>query len=327
MRQSIDKELSSLIPTSNKFSLLDFPDHDNIGDSAIYLGETAYFARSALRPSFTSTCHVVDWKEITERVADGPIFLHGGGNFGDLWPAFQEFRENVLLRFQDRQVIQLPQTIHFRNTKNIERTARAIERHPAFTLFVRDNSSLELATRNFECDVRLCPDMAFFLNIKKEGNPKHELLLHLRNDKESAQMHDSSKYANCMMVVRADWPSEKRNFAFNSKLETVLQSLTNLEITNKPLMREKYYRLLAGRRLKRGLSLLSSARLVITDRLHGHILCVLLGIPHCVIDNSYGKLGSFMNTWGTMGDQVYTATSLDDAVNVLTRAEGLKLKD
>ena len=43
----------------------------------------------------------------------GPIFIHGGGNFGDLWAAHQEFRERVLERFPDRQIIQFPQSIHY----------------------------------------------------------------------------------------------------------------------------------------------------------------------------------------------------------------------
>jgi len=38
-------------------------------------------------------------------------------------------------------------------------------------------------------------------------------------------------------------------------------------------------------------------KLVITNRLHGHILCVLMGIPHVVIPNSYHKITSFYETW------------------------------
>lgn len=38
-------------------------------------------------------------------------------------------------------------------------------------------------------------------------------------------------------------------------------------------------------------------RLIITNRLHGHILCVLLGIPHIFLANSYHKNESFYETW------------------------------
>ena len=53
----------------------------------------------------------------------------------------------------------------------------------------------------------------------------------------------------------------------------------------------------ASRRVGAALRLLSTGRTVITDRLHGHILCMLLGIPHVLLDNGYGKLRAFHETW------------------------------
>ena len=37
--------------------------------------------------------------------------------------------------------------------------------------------------------------------------------------------------------------------------------------------------------------------MVITERLHGHILCLLGGIPNVLIDNSYGKNAAFYSAW------------------------------
>jgi pyruvyl transferase EpsO len=53
-------------------------------------------------------------------------------------------------------------------------------------------------------------------------------------------------------------------------------------------------------RVRFGCQLLGSARVVITDRLHAHILSLLLGIPHVILDNNYGKLRHFCDTWGTL---------------------------
>ncbi|MFT4085249.1 MAG: polysaccharide pyruvyl transferase family protein, partial [Nocardioides sp.] len=39
-------------------------------------------------------------------------------------------------------------------------------------------------------------------------------------------------------------------------------------------------------------TLFAGARLVVTDRLHAHVLAGLMGIPHVVLDNSYGKIGA-----------------------------------
>jgi exopolysaccharide biosynthesis predicted pyruvyltransferase EpsI len=38
-------------------------------------------------------------------------------------------------------------------------------------------------------------------------------------------------------------------------------------------------------------------RMVLTSRLHGHIFCVLLGVPHVFLPNAYYKNKAFYNTW------------------------------
>ncbi len=46
-----------------------------------------------------------------------------------------------------------------------------------------------------------------------------------------------------------------------------------------------------------GIRQLKSHRLVISTRLHGHILCLLLGIPNIFLSNSYYKNQSFYEAW------------------------------
>jgi exopolysaccharide biosynthesis predicted pyruvyltransferase EpsI len=46
-----------------------------------------------------------------------------------------------------------------------------------------------------------------------------------------------------------------------------------------------------------GLYQLQQHRLVITSRLHGHIFCILLGIPHVFLPNSYHKNKAFYEAW------------------------------
>ena len=53
----------------------------------------------------------------------------------------------------------------------------------------------------------------------------------------------------------------------------------------------------AEQHVARGRALLSQGRVVLTDRLHGHILCVLLDIPHVLLDNSHGKVSNFHVRW------------------------------
>ena len=70
----------------------------------------------------------------------------------------------------------------------------------------------------------------------------------------------------------------------------------------------------------RGCRLLSRGHQVITDRLHAHILCLLMGIPHVVVDNNYGKLGSFLEAWTKHAPGVRFCRDWTEAGSVLSAA-------
>jgi pyruvyl transferase EpsO len=72
----------------------------------------------------------------------------------------------------------------------------------------------------------------------------------------------------------------------------------------------------AADRLGRGCATLAEGRVVITDRLHAHILCLLLGIPSVIIDNSYGKLRNFYDTWTRGNELAALADGPEQAVSL-----------
>ena len=47
----------------------------------------------------------------------------------------------------------------------------------------------------------------------------------------------------------------------------------------------------------RGVRLLSRGHRIATDRLHAHILSLMLGIPHYAADNLTGKVHAFIDCW------------------------------
>ncbi|MGO8019861.1 polysaccharide pyruvyl transferase family protein, partial [Rhizobium leguminosarum] len=90
-------------------AILDFPDIRNCGDSAIWLGEIAYLKdRFGKRPDYVFITADFSADELKKRVPTVPIFIHGGGNFGDIWFSHQDFREAIMERFPDRQIVQFP---------------------------------------------------------------------------------------------------------------------------------------------------------------------------------------------------------------------------
>lgn len=65
-----------------------------------------------------------------------------------------------------------------------------------------------------------------------------------------------------------------------------------------------------------GFELLGSARFVITDRLHGHILSTLIGVPHVLLDSKLGKNLNLHNTWTSDCACTRIAKNIDQALAV-----------
>ena len=274
------------------YALLDYPAHANAGDSAIWLGELAALrALLLLPPSYVCTWNGCDMDHLA--AFDGQLLLHGGGNFGDLWPRYHGFRLSVLRRFPKRRIVQLPQTIQFNDPRELEIARRAIGEHGNFMLFVRDERSLDIA-RSFDCDSALAPDSAFMLDLVRADRPVCDTLYLHRDDKERVGGIDLQLPEGWR---EADWSREP--FAWGRfRALTIARQLVRGD-SRRQSYRGALFEAVAAERVRRAASLLSQGWRVVTDRLHAHILSTLLTIPHYVLDNSYGKLSGFASTWGS----------------------------
>jgi exopolysaccharide biosynthesis predicted pyruvyltransferase EpsI len=58
---------------------------------------------------------------------------------------------------------------------------------------------------------------------------------------------------------------------------------------------------------------------IFTDRFHGHILCMIRGIPHTVIGNNHHKIKSHWETWTRRIPGVSFADSTDSVTRQLSR--------
>jgi len=323
----IDRVLQPLLPQGSSCALLEFPDYANVGDSAIWMGERAWLRRQEVTVLYTCARTEYSRQELTKRLGpDGTILLQGGGNFGDLWPVTQQFHEQVIRDFPDRPIIQLPQTIHFTKTANLKRARQVLNGHPNLTLLLRDQHSLEIARSEFpRARSLLCPDMTFALGpLARPVRPSCETLWLRRSDQEARGKLPS---INGHDVQLADWAEEPP-----SMLRT-LRSAVRRQIQEHPRRLQRFAGWLcathdgmARQRLMRGCRVLSQGRLVITDRLHGHILSLLMGIPHVLLDNSYGKVRRFYEAWTKEFESVrwadVPAQALEQAVLLTGRDSG-----
>ncbi|QTD55292.1 polysaccharide pyruvyl transferase family protein [Parasphingorhabdus cellanae] len=306
LRDVITERLQPLL-NDQPFALLDFPDHSNVGDSAIWLGETQFFGDHAKPPAYVSKLKTHDSLQMEQAIGDGTIFLHGGGNFGTIWKSHQDFRLELLSRFPGQRIVQLPQSIYFDNYEAVDETARAIEKHGSFTLLVRDQRSLEFSRCHFQCEAVLCPDMALYMEPLERQTPVHDFYYLMRTDFERSVRGKANHPGHAF--ESGDWLTE-------DKLQMRMSSATSklMDFGHSPnAARALKYDRLANTRLKRGVALLSSGRVVVTDRLHGHIMSTLLGIPHVALDNSYGKLQNFIQAWTSDIGFLRTADTLEEA--------------
>jgi len=313
----LKEKLSLLFDTTKPYALLDFPDHQNVGDSAIWLGEVKLLEQLTKRaPSYVCTYKNFDAKEFEENVKEGPIFLHGGGNFGDIWPWYQDFRESILKKYPDRLIIQLPQTLGFSSQEKIDRCAKVIAQHKNFILMTRDSVSYDLAKENFQCKVLMAPDSALCLGpLEKQGKTKHNVLVLSRTDKEKGSF-DFNELTSIDDHINADWITEPSNFKSVTKLRSAIEALANFSLSRSS-RRFIFYQNLANGRLDRGVKLLSSCNVVVTDRLHAHILSTLLGLPNISIDNNYGKIKNFINAWTSECNIVHQAKTPSEVLSIV----------
>lgn len=302
LSETIYRSLDEIIRPSSCCAWIDFPNHSNVGDSSIWLGERDYLSNRNI--SIRYLCDATAYKKMILATCHpkGPILIHGGGNFGDLWPIHQQLREQVLLDFPDRLVVQLPQSIHFEDPKNLKRAVKAINNHERFVLMVRDWQSLELAKKHFHCTVTICPDMAFAMDQKRMKdrfrNPECRVLYLSRTDKEASQWKTTAYHRHENVLV-LDW------IAVHSRYRSIFYKLANrlerFKCSFLWIWAQKFRLIgaqgIARKRLSRGLKLLSFGERVVTDRLHGMILALLMKRPVYVFDNSYRKLSCFYNAW------------------------------
>lgn len=311
----VDEVLAPLIPAGSTCALLGFPTSSNVGDSAIWLGQRVHLARRGVTVAYVSDVATYAPGELRRRLPRGPILLSGGGNLGDMWPEHQRFRETVIRDFPDYPIVQLPQTIHFQESTGLDRVRRILEEHPAFTLLLRDHESLALARRALEVPSALCPDMAFALGPLARPSAARRPVLWLAREDLEARGETALDFSGD--VVRIDWLDGEAHGV--RRLAKGLRRRLARRTRSLPALARR----LAGIRegaaedhLRRGCALLSSGRAVITDRLHGHVLSLLLGIPHVLLDTRHGKTRAFYETWTRESSLACFAESDGDALRL-----------
>ncbi len=321
----------------NRCALLDYPYHTNLGDHFIWLGQVYYLKEIKLaRIAYSAGFPDFSFKKLDGLGAGAPIFMSGGGNLGDLWPRYQKFRETIISRYRDRPILIFPQSIFFSNSETMKRTCDVFNSHPDLTLLVRESASHEIAVRLFpNCKIFKALDAVFFLarffeELTKHALRRESMLFLCRRDKER-NISFSSLSPDFKEWTVSDWPSVKYPQALSFRERFGWYRFFLLKQMEKEANTADGKLELAGRIFDepkerfswqwtlRAVKQLVNRRFVVTDRLHGHILSLLLGIPNVLLPNSYHKNESFYKTWTQASPLCKFASSPAEVASVVRK--------
>ena len=162
----------------------------------------------------------------------------------------------------------------------------------------------------------MCPDMTFALgNLTRPERSRQAIFWLSRTDGEAS----GYAFPECQEGVdRTDWVEDTPPIHF------LREKLLTLQLSYPGAIRRLWnffpdiFDGFARQRMRRGCRMLSRGRVVIADRLHGHILSLLMGIPHVLLDDNYGKLKSFYETWTAASGLAVWADSAAAALAVAT---------
>ncbi|XP_050388402.1 uncharacterized protein LOC126807697 [Patella vulgata] len=161
------------------------------------------------------------------------------------------------------------------------------------TMLLRDRHSLQLAEKHFAGQPKLilAPDMAFQIGpVRRFMKPFFDVLWIRRTDRE--RVGDVIPTLPTDITIRiGDWLGWRTPH-------------THKHMENAYLIANN------------GLVFLQRGRVVITDRLHGHILSTLLDIPHVILNNKWNKVSNYHNTWTKSLKNTRVANNASHAIDL-----------
>ncbi|MBZ7651635.1 polysaccharide pyruvyl transferase [Klebsiella grimontii] len=299
---NLKAHLSSIvkyIKNKNNVVFLGYPLHHNVGDLLIFQGTQQFFADNDIHVKFYRSVLDYNVDELKKSIdAETTLICHGGGNFGDLYDVHQNLRISLVENFKENRIIIFPQTAHFSDLDKLNHDISIFRKHSDVILFARDAKTFDLFQR-FSDKVFLMPDMAHQLygNLPICNVENNEALYFLRVDKEKNDLQLT--YANNNEIRSVDWVDFINPYEF--RYEFLLKKISRIANKyNSSTMKNIIYFLWdkhSSRVVNRSARYFSKYNVIITSRMHGHILSCLVNRNSKIIDNSYGKNSGYFNEW------------------------------
>lgn len=279
--------------------LLGTPTHDNIGDIAIAVAEIDFLKKCGYSKVINITIAEC-WssygciaKLLPPKTS---IFLHGGGNMGDIYDD-ENLRRTILPVFSKHRTIIFPQSIYYRDTEsgNLEKERSVnIYNSERITIFAREEKSFEIMSSLYpKANVILSPDIVLSMRQHIKVNRRAGILLCFRNDSEKSISNETIDTIERTLRERG--------------LDTARTSM----IYHRQIPVEDWDEVVAEK-----MNEIGSAKLLITDRLHGMIFAALTQTPCIVFGNNHHKVQGVYQ-WIKPLDYIRFVDSAEKAYNMI----------
>lgn len=286
----------NLFDQKSRIFYIDYPVYTNVGDLLINLGTEKFFLEHNIK--IYQRYSILDIPSATNlKVDDNTTFLcQGGGNFGDLYVKHQNLREWITENFPQARIICLPQSLHYSSHDAQCKSLEKFAKHPNCHILVRDQESLDLL-HTFNVSASMMPDMAHQLWGDFDSIPSSKSgidMYFLRQDKEAAILPEELNPLSISNAVDWDSITSIKNKIFVGIVYYFLLICGRFFPQNLNVSIWYFVRNLL---IRDALKYFSGYGTIYTNRLHAMILGLLLGHDIIVFDNSYGKLGRYIESW------------------------------
>lgn len=282
---------------NSNYVYLDVPGYFNVGDNIICLGSLELLKQIPFNCDYVSTVGNFSQEKIK---ASTCIIMQGGGNFGDLYPGANCFRNYIVEHFPKNRIIFMPQSITYKDKSKIIEDAMVCAKHSDLHIVARDNESYLILKEYFSSNkLYLLPDSAIGLykKLPKISNiHTNQKLSIVRKDFEIGDFNEDS-----ITGEKKDWDDILNTPIFNMerlglKIIHYIKKRTKWNFL-KSLSNWYYLKVLYPTILKITSGKLLQYSSITTTRLHGYIYASLLHIPVSYIDTKYKKISNYISTW------------------------------
>lgn len=280
------------------------PNYGNLGDQAITIASQQFLN------DYFPYCNIVNvsiddtyrsLRAILTVCGEEDCFvLQGGGNFGSLYPYIENLRLFCVKHIKKNRIVSFPVSVFYTKDRKgrmlFKKGRRIYGRNKNLVLFAREKYSFELLKQLYpDTSVCLVPDIALYMDVSRDESVRDEkVIVCLRKDKESAI-----------------------GTGANALIDRIRSEFRNVEIIDTA---EKRWIPDSARKDEVGsvIRLFSTARMIVTDRMHGMVFAFLANTP-CVAIESMGD--KVRGTYGWIKDNkrivLCRSTCIEDIMDMI----------